>query len=439
MNNENITATGTKRVRFDEPDAGMPDAPALKRTRAEAKSANLSRVKWRQNDKNHHKNLNKNQIKMIKRLEPINDLLASLPAPIARQLEVFATSTLSNVISMIHCERRTHFHESTPSFFPSSTRFDFELTIKKEFESNKEFQDMKQQAEAIIVETKDSLRKMIVSCQKIEENGAKEKILNSFVNELVLVFKIYSIYTRTMLKKLSPPYDNEEASELLLQHFIKHYCANNEEFYEFLHVDKDELTKLATTRRAKIKYISDSSRTTDTDLQSNCFIKYAENDFFPKIKEASIDLIEEYKLSCDKEEAFAVSNALQKATAAHTITAETAKAISTEQSVDHPTMLSLIDERIDAKLSKNSKVARPSQAVSTKTGSGSTDNSNTPPTKPPGKRPPKKTETIHPPFIPYYPQRGRGGRGRSGRGRGWRGRGRGRGRGVWHRGGRGRN
>ena len=50
MNNENITATGTKRVRFDEPDAGMPDAPALKRTRAEAKSANLSRVKWRQND-----------------------------------------------------------------------------------------------------------------------------------------------------------------------------------------------------------------------------------------------------------------------------------------------------------------------------------------------------------------------------------------------------
>ena len=69
-----------------------------------------------------------------------------------------------------------------------------------------------------------------------------------------------------MLKKLSPLYDNNKASELLLQHFLKDYCASNEEFYEFLHVDKDKLTKLATTRRAKIKYISDSSRTNEMDL-----------------------------------------------------------------------------------------------------------------------------------------------------------------------------
>ena len=93
------------------------------------------------------------------------------------------------------------------------------------------------------------------------------------------------------------------------------------------------------------------------DLQSKYFIKCAEKDFFSKIKEASINLVDKYKLICDDEEAFTVSNALQKATAAHTITSETAKVLSIEQSVDHPTMLSLNDERIKATLIKISKVA----------------------------------------------------------------------------------
>ena len=45
MNNENITATSTKRVRADG-DTSMPLAPVLKITRAEAKSTNFSRVNW---------------------------------------------------------------------------------------------------------------------------------------------------------------------------------------------------------------------------------------------------------------------------------------------------------------------------------------------------------------------------------------------------------
>ena len=73
MNNENTIATSTKRARSDE-TTGMPLVPALKRTRKEAKSANPSRVKWRQKD-NPIKNPGKHQTKMAKRLEPIKGLL----------------------------------------------------------------------------------------------------------------------------------------------------------------------------------------------------------------------------------------------------------------------------------------------------------------------------------------------------------------------------
>ena len=129
MNNEKTTATGTKRFRAGD-DTGMPLAPALKRTRAEAKSKNLSRVNWRQINNSQNQNNRKNQANMAKILEPIKELLTSLPKPIARQIEILAISILSQTIEVIHCERRTHFHETTPSFYPSSIRFEFDLTIK---------------------------------------------------------------------------------------------------------------------------------------------------------------------------------------------------------------------------------------------------------------------------------------------------------------------
>ena len=50
MNNKNTIATSTKRACSDDENKGMPLAPALKRTRDEAKSANPSCVKWHQND-----------------------------------------------------------------------------------------------------------------------------------------------------------------------------------------------------------------------------------------------------------------------------------------------------------------------------------------------------------------------------------------------------
>ena len=81
------------------------------------------------------------QKKLIsKKFKIKKELLASLPKPIARQMEILV---VSQAIEVIHCERRTYFHETMPSFYLSSIKFEFDLTIKKEFESTKEFLDLK--------------------------------------------------------------------------------------------------------------------------------------------------------------------------------------------------------------------------------------------------------------------------------------------------------
>lgn len=350
MNNEYNIATSTKRARSDN-NTCIPLAPALKRTRKEARSTNLFRVKWRQND-NPNQNPGKTQAKMAKRLEPIHGLLASLLKPIACQMEKLAVSILSQVIEVIHCERRTHFHEKTPSFFPSSIRFEFDVTIKKEFESNKEFIDLKSKAKEIIDETKDSLRATIISYQKIEEKGAKDKVLSKFIEELRLVFTNYSGYIRTSLKKLCPPYDNDAASELLLQQFFNNHCANNIEYYKFLHIDKKEIMKIMDKQRKRINFLYKNTNSTESIIQSNAFIMHVENNFFPHINEVSFELVEKYILACDEEEALAVCDAMQKIESQRSITKETCDALTQEKSIDPPLMTSLIDYRVALQLAK---------------------------------------------------------------------------------------
>jgi len=74
----------------------MPFKPALKEL--EPKSAILSRENWRQTNNSQNQNHGKKQAKMAKRLEPIKKLLASLPKPIARQMETLVISILSQAI-----------------------------------------------------------------------------------------------------------------------------------------------------------------------------------------------------------------------------------------------------------------------------------------------------------------------------------------------------
>ena len=121
MSNDNTNATSNKRKRDDDGDP--KPISILKKTRIEAKTSNPTRLKWRQKSNVNQGKLSKSQIKMNKRLEPIEKTLASLPTVLASQFKDFASLILSRKIEILHCEKRTHFHETTPLFFPSSTRF----------------------------------------------------------------------------------------------------------------------------------------------------------------------------------------------------------------------------------------------------------------------------------------------------------------------------
>ena len=112
MSYENTTATSNKRT-HEEVDSANSPVSTLKKTRIDAQSADISRVKWRANSNSNTipGAPSKAQTKMEKRLEPLAPLLASLPKPLSIQFKEFATLILSRKIDIIHCEKRTQFTE----------------------------------------------------------------------------------------------------------------------------------------------------------------------------------------------------------------------------------------------------------------------------------------------------------------------------------------
>ena len=110
MSNENTTSTSNKRT-HDEINSETQPFSILKKTRIDALSVNLSRVKWRANSNSNTTSgaPSKPQTKMEKRLQPIISLLESLPKPLAIQFKDFTTLILSRKTEIRYCEKRTHF------------------------------------------------------------------------------------------------------------------------------------------------------------------------------------------------------------------------------------------------------------------------------------------------------------------------------------------
>ena len=309
---------------------------------------------------------------MDKRLKPIENMLASLPKPLASQFKSFASSILSRKIEIIHFEKRTHFYESTPTFFPSSTRFQFELSCKEEFKDNNEFIALKEKAKNIVEETKKALRETIISVQKIEEEGSKTLLRQEFIKGLLDIFELCSLYTRTAVKEVSPPFDDKDSSELLLHRFFSLHCANNAQFFNYLHIDKKDMLITIKTRQQKIKWLQDdhNNTTEEMDVKIDSFYTLAETQCFPIIEQITIDLLKHYLKQLNEEEAVQKIEALQKNKAARSITAEVASILTTEPSLNPIQMREFIDDRIQlasTKLSKNSsKTSSSSSSVTIK-------------------------------------------------------------------------
>jgi len=237
---------------------------------------------------------------MAKILEPILPTLASLPTPLATQFKAFATLIFSRKIEIIHCEKRTRFHEETPDFYSSSTRIEFKLTCKEEYVSNPIFKEQRDKAKTIVEETKKSLRNTILEVQKMEETGAKERINSDFIRGLLDIFELYSCYTRTANKTIDLPYDDKDASEILLQKFFYDYCNNqnmtaNTNYFEFLHFNKKYVLTQLTQRKSKVPFLNTEEICDEEMTASNLFNNNAKKDFFPLINKITIDLVNHHR------------------------------------------------------------------------------------------------------------------------------------------------
>ena len=112
----------------------------------------------------------------------------------------FASSILLRKIEIVHSEKRNHFHESTPTFFPSSTILQSELSCKDEFKDNVDFIAVKDKANNIVEETKKTLRETIIPVQNIEKEKIKSLLQQEFIKGLLDIFELCLLYTRTVVK-----------------------------------------------------------------------------------------------------------------------------------------------------------------------------------------------------------------------------------------------
>lgn len=89
-------------------------------------------------------------------------------------------------------------------------------------------------------------------------------------------------FYRNSNNTLVPPYDNEEDSELLLYQFYNNYYYNNtySDFYKFLCVSKKAIEGTMANRRTKIEFLSNQTRTNQTNQKFIDFLLTTETNFF---------------------------------------------------------------------------------------------------------------------------------------------------------------
>ena len=355
MSNDNTPAISTKRKHSDDISNEKPFS-TLKKTRVEALSVNPSRVKWGSNS--NPGVTSKVQTKMERRLEPIQPLLASLPQPLAIQFKEFATLILSRKIEIIHCNKRTQFTERNPDFYPTSILFEFELTSKDEFVVHDEFKVLRDNARQTVLDMKNSLRKTISELQVLEETWTTHTLYKEFINGLIDIFELYSSFTRESSIDDIIPYDNIEASEILLKKFFYKFCSDsNDDMYTFLHIKRLDAIKILNERKDKCPFLT-SDNSDDAERKSDSFTEEAIDKIFPQIRIATIDLFNSYTQTMRVEEATAKTETLRKSKLKSSLAAEMAEIIAQEPSVDPKQLRALIDDRIKVNVNPTSILKR---------------------------------------------------------------------------------
>ena len=291
---------------------------------------------------------------MEKRLEPLAPLLASLPKPLSLQFKEFATLILSRKIEIIHCEKRTQFTELNPDHYQSSIPDPkFELTCKAEFVDNNEFKTLRDKAKQAVLDMKNSLRSTISELQKLEETCTKSLLIDEFFDGLTDIFELYSSFTRTSSDK-SIPYDDIEASGVLLMKFFYKYCADSDdEMYSFLFSKRTTILAALSTRKAKIPFLT-SDNSSEDENTSDGFTEDAIKNIFPHIRTVTTELFTHYRQQLRIEEATVKTEALRQSKLKTSVSKDMAAILEKEPSLDPKNLQVLIDDRIAVKVNPSS-------------------------------------------------------------------------------------
>ena len=156
----------------------------LKSKREDARKGNYNRVAHKESpppdDLNVESKTEEKTSKMERRLSNVREFTRSLPKHLTKHLVLWAKRLISNVMTHSHYEKRRTFILNNPLFTPKSIRLKYEHQTKIKLKGNREFEELRDAARAVISEAKQKLRLIIRSTQDLEEQEAKNDIKKYF-------------------------------------------------------------------------------------------------------------------------------------------------------------------------------------------------------------------------------------------------------------------
>ena len=217
-----------------------------------------------------------------------------------------------------------------------------------------EFKALKETSKDIVLTMKKDLRTTIFNVQKMEETCSKIRIVKEFIKGLLDIFELYSSFTRNSTSDFIIPYDDIEASEMLLIQFFYKFCLDsNNDFFDFLYSQRTKVLDTLRSRNNKVSFLNQTN-SSDEEANSKAFTEEAINKFFPIIRNVTIGLFEDYTQTMRAEEATVKTEALRQSKLKTSVSKDMASILEKEPSLDPKSLQALIDDRITANKKRDS-------------------------------------------------------------------------------------
>ena len=226
----------------------------LKRTREELKSINENRVQWIEqlddleepiispitfnnlasnstNDANSSeitKKKNAYQIKLEKKLEPIQPCLASLPEQLlAMQVKAFTKSILSTKISLNN--KRKTMAATASKDIVNSTHYGFKLTAPKQLMETKSWKNLNSKLGTYISEIQNTIKNdYILESHRLGINLATKQHQDTFFTELYETLSVFAHYYKILTENKKPhSLTDKQTAQLVIESIIEDFAESS--------------------------------------------------------------------------------------------------------------------------------------------------------------------------------------------------------------------